>query len=158
MLKPIAWTGHSVRLLDQTRLPRETVYLEITDEKQMHDAIRRLVVRGAPAIGVAAAFGVYLGIKDAPEDDLSRFRARFDEVCEFPARARSTAVKLFWAMARVRRVTMKKWHATTRQLPRVVKNAVLEECKEMIEEDNRVCRAIGEHGLTLLQSNVRNPK
>ena len=64
MLRPITWTGSCVRLLDQTRLPNETSYVDITDEKQMHDAIRRLVVRGAPAIGVAAAFGVYLGVKD----------------------------------------------------------------------------------------------
>src|SRR5437763_2022926 len=62
MLKPIEWTGKSVRLLDQTRLPTQTCYVDITDEKQMWDAIRRLVVRGAPAIGVAAAFGVYLGV------------------------------------------------------------------------------------------------
>jgi len=57
MLKPIQWTGAAVRLLDQTKLPHETIYVDITDEQQMHDAIRRLVVRGAPAIGVAAAFG-----------------------------------------------------------------------------------------------------
>ena len=64
MLQTIAWTGSAVRLLDQTRLPTETVYVDVANEKQMHDAIRRLVVRSAPAIGVAAAFGVYLGVKD----------------------------------------------------------------------------------------------
>jgi methylthioribose-1-phosphate isomerase len=63
MLKTIEWTGSAVRLLEQTRLPMETAYVEIHDEKQMWDAIKRLVVRGAPAIGVAAAFGVYLGIR-----------------------------------------------------------------------------------------------
>ena len=92
MLQPIAWTGTSVRLLDQTRLPRETVYLEITDEKQMHDAIRRLVVRGAPAIGIAAAFGVYLGVKDATPQQLS---GRVREVADYLATSRPTAVNLF---------------------------------------------------------------
>ena len=64
MLETISWTGSAVRLLDQTRLPTETVYLEITDERQMWDAIKRLVC-AAPAIGVAAAFGLYLGVHNA---------------------------------------------------------------------------------------------
>jgi len=63
MLETISWTGESVRLLDQTKLPDQTVYVDITDERQMWDAIKRLVVRGAPAIGVAAAFGAYLGVR-----------------------------------------------------------------------------------------------
>src|SRR6059036_558162 len=96
MLQPITWTGAAVRLLDQTKLPRETVYVDITDEKQTHDAIRRLVVRGAPAIGIAAAFGVYLGVRD----DL----ARLDEVCAYLATSRPTAVNLFWALDRIKRI------------------------------------------------------
>ena len=126
MLKPITWTGSSVRLLDQTRLPRETVYVEIADEKQMHDAIKRLVVRGAPAIGIAAAFGVYLGVRD----DLKRL----DEVCNYLATSRPTAVNLFWALERIRKI------ATSRE-------RILQECQTMLAEDDRVCRAIGEHGL-----------
>jgi methylthioribose-1-phosphate isomerase len=126
MLKPITWTGRSVRLLDQTRLPGETVYVEITDEKQMHDAIRRLVVRGAPAIGIAAAFGVYLGVRD----DMGRL----EEVCQYLATSRPTAVNLFWALERIKRI------GTSRE-------RILEECQTMLAEDDRVCRAIGEHGL-----------
>jgi len=67
MLQTIAWTGSAARLLDQTKLPTETVYVDVANEKQMHDAIRRLVVRGAPAIGVAAAFGAYLGVRNLTE-------------------------------------------------------------------------------------------
>jgi methylthioribose-1-phosphate isomerase len=142
MLQPIAWTGHSVRLLDQTKLPRETAYVEITDEKQMHDAIRRLVVRGAPAIGVAAAFGVYLGVKDASEADLPQ---RVREIADYLATSRPTAVNLFWALDRITRIGISK-------------DRILDECLEMIDEDNRVCRAIGEHGLRLLQSKIPTPK
>src|SRR5947208_10260309 len=101
MLKTIQWTGSAVRLLDQTRLPTETVYVEIVDEKQMWDAIQRLVVRGAPAIGVAAAFGVYLGVRDAAE---AEFAARLAEVCDYLATSRPTAVNLFWAIDRMRRI------------------------------------------------------
>src|SRR4051812_15695261 len=64
MLQTVSWTGQSARLLDQTKLPTETVYVDITDERQMWDAIKRLVVRGAAEIGVAAAFGVYLGVQN----------------------------------------------------------------------------------------------
>src|SRR3954467_3609298 len=104
MLKTIAWTGDVVRLLDQTRLPRETTYVDIADEKQMHDAIRRLVVRGAPAIGVAAAFGAYLGVRKFVDDDAPRFFARLKKVCDYLATSRPTAVNLFWALERIQRV------------------------------------------------------
>jgi methylthioribose-1-phosphate isomerase len=136
MLQPITWTGQTVRLLDQTRLPRETVYVDITDERQMHDAIRRLVVRGAPAIGVAAAFGVYLGVRGATDAELPR---RVTEVADHLATSRPTAVNLFWALDRIKRIATSK-------------ERILRECLEMIEEDHRVCRAIGEHGLALLNS------
>ena len=136
MLQPITWTGTAVRLLDQTKLPRQTLYVEITDERQMHDAICRLVVRGAPAIGIAGAFGVYLGVKDAPPPQLS---SRLRKVADYLATSRPTAVNLFWALDRIKRI------GTSNE-------RILQECLEMIEEDNRVCRAIGEHGLALLLS------
>ena len=75
MLHTISWTGTAARLLDQTKLPTETTYLDITTPEQMWDAIRRLVVRGAPAIGIAAAFGAYLGVKDFDTDSLPDFDA-----------------------------------------------------------------------------------
>src|SRR3954470_19461449 len=98
MLLTIDWTGSAARLLDQTKRPAKAVYVEITDEKQMWDAIKRLVVRGAPAIGVAAAFGVYLGVRNEPSDDLLRFMTRLNEVCDYLATSRPTAVNLFWAL------------------------------------------------------------
>src|SRR4051812_35034499 len=104
MLQTIAWTGHAARLVDQTRLPVETVYVDITDERQMWDAIKRLVVRGAPAIGVAAAFGVYLGIRSEEFETLADFDRRVEEVCAYLATSRPTAVNLFWALDRMKRV------------------------------------------------------
>src|SRR4051794_20359114 len=102
MLKTIEWTGDACRLLDQTKLPTETVYVDITDEKQMWDAIKRLVVRGAPAIGVSAAFGVYLGVRNF-FGELTAFCFRLNEVCDYLATSRPTAVNLFWAIDRMRR-------------------------------------------------------
>src|SRR5580704_14767673 len=104
MLQTITWTGQAVRLLDQTKLPTETTYVDITDEKQMWDAIKRLVVRGAPAIGVAAALGIYLGVRDWPDRDLNGFRRRMDEVCAYLGTSRPTAVNLFWAINRIQRL------------------------------------------------------
>jgi len=142
MLQTITWTGSAVRLLDQTRLPTESVYVDITDARQMWDAIKRLVVRGAPAIGVAAAFGVYLGVRSSPDEI---FPARLEEVCKHLATSRPTAVNLFWAIDRVRRV------AQTASSAEDAKHKLLDEAIRMIEEDNLICRAIGEHGVALLE-------
>jgi methylthioribose-1-phosphate isomerase len=141
MLQTVSWTGSAARLLDQTKLPGETVYVDITDERQMWDAIKRLVVRGAPAIGVAAAFGVYLGVKDASEAD---FRPRLSAVCDYLKTSRPTAVNLAWAVDRIHRV------ATAVDVS-LAKQRILDECLRMIEEDDAVCRAIGENGFKFLQ-------
>src|SRR5215212_4543443 len=157
MLRPITWTGNAVRLLDQTKLPGETVFVDIADEKQMHDAIRRLVVRGAPAIGVAAAFGVYLGVKDfRPADGaLLKFMARVNEVCDYLATSRPTAVNLFWALEKMRRAARDAGRDSRGVEDAIaidlIKARLLSACQELLEDDTRVCRAIGEHGVKLLE-------
>jgi methylthioribose-1-phosphate isomerase len=144
MLQSITWTGTAARLLDQTKLPTETAFVDITDERQMWDAIKRLVVRGAPAIGVSAAFGVYLGVHRF-EGDRDGLLARVDHVVDYLATSRPTAVNLFWALERVRRVA----HAGS--TPGGIKQGLLDEALKMLEEDIQVCRAIGEQGLKLLK-------
>src|SRR2546423_15177042 len=103
MLQTITWDGQNLKLLDQTKLPLEQIYVEIKDEKQMWHAIRHLVVRGAPAIGVAAAFGVYLGLKGYRGPELVGFYDRLNEVADYLAASRPTAVNLFLAGGRMRR-------------------------------------------------------
>ncbi|MDB5333327.1 MAG: mtnA1 [Phycisphaerales bacterium] len=152
MLQTITWTGQAARLLDQTKLPTETIYVDITSETQMWDAIKRLVVRGAPAIGVAAAFGVYLGVRDWPDDDQIGFGKRLEEVCRYLATSRPTAVNLFWAIERIQRVasTIRSAEIEPAQVVRTTKQRILDEALAMLEEDNRICRSIGEHGVKLL--------
>ena len=156
MLQTIAWTGSAVRLLDQTKLPTQTEYVDITDEKQMHSAIRRLVVRGAPAIGVAAAFGVYLGVRDHRGDGtLLRFMVRLNEVCDYLATSRPTAVNLFWALDKMRRAARDAGR-DSRSLDEnltidLIKARLLSACQQMLDDDTRVCRAIGAHGVRLLE-------
>src|SRR5437773_1829438 len=138
MLKTIDWTGTAVRLLDQTKLPTQTVYVDITDEKQMHDAIRRLVIRGAPAIGIAAAFGAYLGIKNF-DGDCNALLNRLDEVCAYLATSRPTAVNLFWALERIKKTARDVGgpHSASSppcQITRDIQDSILNECLAMIEE------------------------
>lgn len=140
MLYTLEWTGESLRLLDQTKLPTETTYVDLTNEREAWDAIKRLVVRGAPAIGVAAAFGAYLGVRGSQSP-----RQRLREVCEYLATSRPTAVNLFWALDRIQRVVA---DISEDQ----ISNRVLQECKTMFDEDIATCRKIGENGLKLLQS------
>ena len=160
MLQTLSWTGTALRLLDQTRLPAETVYVECINERQVWDSIKRLVVRGAPAIGVAAAFGVYLGIRDHKNADLLAFYTRINEVADYLATSRPTAVNLFWALERIRRVARRAGRNTHALEPALamdlIKSSILSECRLMIDQDNKVCRAIGEHGLALLQE-LANP-
>lgn len=148
MLRTLEWTGNAARLLDQTRLPGEVAYLDITDEKQMHDAIRRLVVRGAPAIGVAAAFGAYLGVRGVVAKDSAELIDRLGVVCDDLATSRPTAVNLFWALDRMRRVAK----ASAALAAGDLKQRLLDECLVMIDEDVRVCRAIGENGVKAINS------
>jgi methylthioribose-1-phosphate isomerase len=154
MLETIAWTGESVRLLDQTKLPEQSVYVEIGDERQMWDAIKRLVVRGAPAIGVAAAFGAYLGVRKHTDVPPRQFVEQLKSVCDYLATSRPTAVNLFWALDRVRRAVTDAMGPVSASSPachstRDLRDALLNECLTMLEEDRRACRAIGEHGLRL---------
>ncbi|MGB7161040.1 MAG: S-methyl-5-thioribose-1-phosphate isomerase [Tepidisphaeraceae bacterium] len=154
MIDTLTWTGSALRLIDQTKLPGETAYVDITDERQMHDAIRRLVVRGAPAIGVAAAFGAYLGVRPFNGEDAGEFSAKLKQVCDYLATSRPTAVNLFWALQRIQRVARETIGTTGASPPchvvRDAQDAILDECLAMIEEDHRVNRAMGEHGLELL--------
>jgi methylthioribose-1-phosphate isomerase len=190
MIETLSWTGSALRLLDQTRLPTQTSYVELTGEHQVHDAIRRLVVRGAPAIGVAAAFGAYLGVRDFP-GTAHALMLRLSEVCDYLATSRPTAVNLVWALKRLQRVALAELHETDslsdsdegaredaarlsspkssdaergaaerdaqvfaagKSAATRVKQRLLDECLAMIDEDKRVCRAIGEHGAQLLRS------
>ncbi|MGH7215383.1 MAG: S-methyl-5-thioribose-1-phosphate isomerase [Tepidisphaeraceae bacterium] len=153
MLQTLEWTGQSVRMIDQTRLPTQTVYVEIADSRQMWDAIRRLVVRGAPAIGVAAAFGAYLGVRGSAARDARALLDELTGVCDHLATSRPTAVNLFWALRRMRRAAEQA--ATRDSDVEAIKRRLLDEAVAMLDEDVAACRRIGEHGATLLEDIAR---
>ncbi len=148
-IETLRWVGGvdgCLELIDQTLLPVELKYLACRDVATVWEAIKALRVRGAPAIGIAAAYGVCVGLADVLQADTQRFFARLDEVTAYLASSRPTAVNLFWALER-----MKQAAAARRQLPPAeIAAALLEEARAIHEEDRQMCRAMGRHGAALL--------
>ncbi|KAA5546177.1 S-methyl-5-thioribose-1-phosphate isomerase [Roseiconus nitratireducens] len=135
----LRFAGDSLILIDQTRLPDTLTELTCTNVDQVHDAIRRLVVRGAPAIGIAAGYGVCLAVpQDEPAD-----KERYRQAIEYLATSRPTAVNLFWALDRMRRIVDDTETAD-------LKEALRAEAHQIHEEDRQMCHQIGEHGAPLL--------
>lgn len=149
-LIPIQWKNDALVLLDQTVLPNEVVYEEFTTAEGVWDAIQVMKVRGAPAIGVSAAYGVYLGVRDAKEDDMESFIREVEKACAYLATSRPTAVNLFWALERMERVAKEHTNIPVSKL----KNLLLEEAKIIHKEDEEINRQIGEHALTLFKDEM----
>ncbi|MWV43233.1 S-methyl-5-thioribose-1-phosphate isomerase [Paenibacillus sp. HJL G12] len=136
-------------ILDQTLLPNEKVYLHVKEMKDVWDAIYKLKVRGAPAIGIAAAYGLYLGTKASKANTYQELQKDFIEVKTYLASSRPTAVNLFWALNRMENRFLQEAGKTLA----AVKEALRQEAEEIREEDERVCESIGKHALSLLKEN-----
>ena len=137
----------AMMILDQTLLPGEKKYLEIKEMKDLWDAIYQLKVRGAPAIGIAAAYGLYLGTKAVKVTSEDELFVRFKEIKDYLASARPTAVNLFWALNRMeKRFISGRGKGVSSTL-----RALRDESELIRDEDERVCLSIGEHGLDLLE-------
>ncbi|MDR2490530.1 MAG: S-methyl-5-thioribose-1-phosphate isomerase [Spirochaetaceae bacterium] len=134
-------------IIDQTKLPGAVQLLSLTKQEDIHRAIYLLQVRGAPAIGVAAAIGIYLAAREINEREYGAFYAKFQAAKAYLASARPTAVNLFWALNRMERVVLTNKAAA---VPRIV-GLLHDEAVAIREEDIAVCRAIGEYGLTLIK-------
>src|SRR5262249_3614641 len=108
MIKTIEWTDEGVRMIDQRKLPTIEEYPVFKTYQDVAEAIRTMVVRGAPAIGVAAAMGVALGVRDSKAANLVELRTEFAEITQTLAATRPTAVNLFWAIERMKRAFIEK--------------------------------------------------
>ncbi|MCA2970197.1 MAG: S-methyl-5-thioribose-1-phosphate isomerase [Acidobacteriaceae bacterium] len=138
MVETIEWTAEGVVMIDQTRLPRETVFVTCRSYGEVADAIKTMIIRGAPAIGVAAAMGVAIGVERSEDD--------FDLICSTLAATRPTAVNLFWGIERMRRL-----HATLAGQSRAeLASALIAEARRVKDEDVAICMAIGSHGAPLV--------
>src|SRR5215813_6518952 len=143
MVETIQWTDEGVVMIDQTRLPLEETYVTCRTYQEVATAIRDMIIRGAPAIGVAAAMGVALGVLHAKPDGLDD---QFAGICDTLARTRPTAVNLFWAIDR-----MKRLYASLAGQPLdAIRARLVEEAKLVREEDIAINRAIGHNGAALV--------
>ena len=148
MIHTLEWTDRGVRFLDQTKLPTEEVYVICSTYQQVADAIRNMIVRGAPAIGVAAAMGIALGVKNSKADNGADLKKDFDAICEAIRDTRPTAVNLFWAIRR-----MSEKFDTLRVRPFAqLRQALIDEALRMHAEDIAANQAMGRHGATLMPS------
>jgi len=146
MIQTLEWTDKGVRFLDQTKLPTEESYVTATTYQQVADAIRTMVVRGAPAIGVAAGMGIALGVKNSKAETVGDLKKDFDKICSAIGETRPTAVNLFWA---IRRMQEKFETLRVRPMPQI-KQALIEEAQRMHAEDIAANQAMGRHGATLM--------
>ena len=151
VVKSIEWIDDHLRIIDQTYLPHREFFLDIFEVGRVWEAIRSLRVRGAPAIGIAAAYGVYLGVKELPEDSLQPFHTDVERISEYLATSRPTAVNLQWALDKA----IKTAHDMQDQPVARRKKALLELAKSIHEEDKRVCAAIGGNGQELIPMNAQ---
>ncbi|MBP5384603.1 MAG: S-methyl-5-thioribose-1-phosphate isomerase [Lachnospiraceae bacterium] len=134
-------------IIDQTKLPNEEVILHLKTQQEIHEAIYLLKVRGAPAIGVAAAYGVYLAAKEIRTDDYETFALEFAKAAAYLNSARPTAVNLSWALRRMEKIVKESRGLSVPE----IKEKLRAEAVEIQEEDIRICRSIGEYGLSLVK-------
>ena len=146
MIHTLVWTDSGVRFIDQTKLPGEEAYVTCKTHDQVADAIRNMVVRGAPAIGVAAAMGIALGVKNSQAGSVGELKRELEQICDVIGKTRPTAVNLFWA---IRRMRDKFELLRLRSMPQI-KQALIAEAQRMYAEDIAANQAMGRHGATLM--------
>lgn len=150
VVQSIQWVDDHIRIIDQTYLPSREFFLDIFEVGRVWEAIRSLRVRGAPAIGIAAAYGVYLGVRDLPDDGIQQIHTDVEGICEYLATARPTAVNLRWALDKAVRLAYDMKDEPSSK----VKKALLELAKSIHEDDKRICADIGKTGQELIPQNA----
>ena len=148
MLPTIEWKKDKIRIIDQTKLPGKWVYLNLENVKELWWAIKKLKVRGAPAIGIAAGFGVVLGMRNSRARTFQQFKKELLKVTRYLKRARPTAVNLSWALERMK----KKVDAHSRHSVPSLKRLLLQEALKILQEDKDICRKMANFGATLIRN------
>src|SRR3984893_811264 len=146
--QPIEWTDRGVVMLDQRRLPTQEIHHTYTDYREVARAIREMVIRGAPAIGVAAAMGAALGVLHSPATSVEHLSQEFAEICDLLANTRPTAVDLFWALERMK-TRFSALAAQTTDLHKI-KQGIIAEAQQVHLEKKAIDEAIGRFGAELM--------
>jgi methylthioribose-1-phosphate isomerase len=142
MINTIEWKDDVVRMIDQTLLPQQEVYVECTDYRQVAEAISSMQIRGAPAIGVAAAMGIALGAITSEADNMQDFTKDLDDICQVIGQTRPTAVNLFWAIEEMKNIVEQNGSSSVNQLKDLLKQRAI----DIREQDIAMNRDIGKNG------------
>ncbi len=153
----VRWSddGRAVNVLDQTQLPEREVRLDLRNVDDVADGIRKMIVRGAPAIGITAAMGIALDAAAHTTLGRDEFMQRVEQTIMLLRSTRPTAVNLFWALERMRSCAFAQASANTNVTVGEIACKLYGEATQILEEDQAMCRAIGEHGLTIMPENAR---
>lgn len=159
MIVPVKYERGKLLILDQTLLPGEERYIEMRAKEDIWEAIKKLRVRGAPAIGVAAAYGLYIAVRDLKAENFQDFAAGFHEIKEYIASSRPTAVNLFWALERMERRLLAMedglcFAPSWKQELEHIKEELLKEAEAIRQEDEEACLSMGRYGLSLLKKGM----
>lgn len=146
-IKTIEWIEEKIRIIDQSKLPQKLEYIYCKDVETLREAISSLKIRGAPVIGIAAAFGVVLGIMDCSAPDYLSFQKEMEKVIDYLARSRPTAVNLFWSLKRMKDCAEKNKDKEIKEIKAILEKEAL----QIMEEDKRCNRQIGENGVSLIE-------
>ncbi len=158
-ISPIKYEGDKMYLLDQTLLPGQELYEEIITKEDLWEAIYKLKVRGAPAIGVAAAYGLYVCTREIQAQNFADYAEKLHEIKEYIASSRPTAVNLFWALNRMEEKLLSLedrlcFKPSWAEQLKFIKEILLAEAEEIKKEDEAACYAMGEYGLSLLKKGM----
>jgi methylthioribose-1-phosphate isomerase len=153
MLPTIEWNDEGVVMIDQRKLPGVEKYVKCRSAKDVAKAIKTMVIRGAPAIGVAAAMGLALGVRQSAATGTTKLAGEFYKLCEMMAGTRPTAVNLFWAIDRMKRVFAEA--ASSGQSVEQIKDRLAAEAHKIHDEDVASCRAMGSYGATVVPQDAR---
>src|ERR671919_2373883 len=153
MLPTIEWNDDGIVMIDQRKLPGTEIYVTCKTPKEVAKAIKTMVIRGAPAIGVAAAMGLALGVRQSKATGTTKLAGEFYKLCEMMADTRPTAVNLFWAIDRMKRVFAEA--ASSGQSVDQIKDRLASEAHRIHDEDVASCRAMGSYGATVVPDDAR---
>lgn len=146
----IEWKNGKTIILDQTKLPTETAYLEVKTAEEMHHYIKTLTIRGAGALSIAGAYGIYLGMQEIETTNKEQWLKETKKICDYMSTARPTAVKLFVMIDKIRQVIEENQQLSINE----INEKVLNKCHEIRQENIDACEKIGEYGLTLLENGM----
>lgn len=147
-ISPLIYFRDYVKIVDQRKLPLQLKYVYCRNEKDIFDAIKKMKIRGAPAIGIAGAFGLYLGIKDSKPDDKKAFLKRVETVVKYLSKSRPTAVNLSWALEKLKEKAISNYNKTILEL----KDIIYKEAVNIMHDDQQRCRKMGLFGSKLIKN------